>query len=145
MAHHSIPARAVRVARPKGLAVISHLTAYLRKAFRWDVGRQGSGYDKMLLLTAPWPIAFDSYLIRYPVGAHIPPHTDPVTGRRHFRLNVIVKRSRGGGEFICSNPIFSTARIKLFRPDRCEHSVTEVTGSRRYVLSLGWLWGKEDA
>jgi hypothetical protein len=125
-------------------AVISSLLDYVKLAFRWQNGRQGPGYDKMLLLTAPWPVAFDSYLIRYPVGASIPPHTDPVTGRNHYRLNIIVRRSAGGGEFICSDPIFSTSRIKLFRPDRCEHSVTEVMGSSRYVLSLGWLWGRND-
>ena len=128
----------------QALAVIPDFLGYFRKAFRWQRGRQGSGYDKMLLLSAPWPIAFDSYLIRYPIGSSIPPHTDPVTGKNHYRLNVIVKRSGGGGEFICSNPILSTSRIKLFRPDRSEHSVTEVTGSSRYVLSLGWLWGKND-
>ncbi|WP_223158050.1 2OG-Fe(II) oxygenase [Thermomonas brevis] len=125
-------------------AFIPDFLDYCRKAFRWQHGRQGSGYDKMLLLTASWPIAFDSYLIRYPIGSSIPPHTDPVTGRNHYRLNIIVKRSIGGGEFICSDPILSTARIKLFRPDRSEHSVTEVIGSSRYVLSLGWLWGKSD-
>ena len=120
------------------------MSDYCSKASRWQRGRQGSGYDKMLLFTARWPIAFDSYLIRYPVGARIPPHVDPVDGRNHYRLNLIVKRSRGGGEFVCSDPILSTPRIKLFRPDRSEHSVTEVTGSSRYVLSLGWLWGRND-
>lgn len=123
---------------------MSEFLDYFRKAFRWQHGRQDSGYDKMLLLTASWPIAFDSYLIRYPIGSSIPPHTDPVNGRNHYRLNIIVKRSVGGGEFVCSNPILSTSRVKLFRPDRSEHSVTEVIGSSRYVLSLGWLWGKRD-
>lgn len=108
--------------------------------FQWQRGRQGSGYDKMLLLTTTSPIVFDSYLIRYPIGSSIPPHIDPVTGHHHYRLNIIIKRSIGGGEFICSNPIFSTSRIKFFQPDRCEHSVTEVQGSKRYVLSIGWLW-----
>ena len=124
------------------LAVIKSVLSYFRNAFRWNQGRQASGYDKMLLLTAPWPIAFDSYLIRYPAGSSIAPHTDLVAGRNHYRLNLIVKRSAGGGEFICSHPIVSMNRIKLFRPDRCEHSVTEVIGSNRYVLSIGWLWGK---
>lgn len=116
----------------------------LPRPLRWQRGRQGSGYDRMLLLAAPWPLAFDSYLIRYPIGAHIPPHTDPVAGRRHFRLNIILRRSAGGGEFVCRDPILSWPRIKLFRPDRSEHSVTEVTGSPRYVLSIGWLWGRDD-
>ncbi len=111
----------------------------LRNALRWRRGRQGTGYDKMLLLTARWPLAFDSYLIRYPEGSEIPPHTDPVTAGRHYRLNVILKSSRRGGEFVCAAPIFATQRIKLFRPDACEHSVTRVEGGSRYVLSIGWV------
>ncbi len=117
---------------------------YFSNAFRWQRGRQGTDYDKMLLVTVPWPFAFDSYLIRYPEGSFIPPHTDPVSGRKHYRLNIIIKKSTAGGEFVCSNPILSSKRIKLFRPDLCEHSVTPVQGSSRYVLSLGWLWGKND-
>lgn len=115
------------------------LAGYLRTAFRWQRGRQGSGYDKMLLLTARWPLPFDSYLIRYPEGSAIPPHTDPVQTGRHYRLNLVVKASPRGGEFICATPIWQSRRIKLFRPDACEHSVTRVEGGSRYVLSLGWV------
>jgi hypothetical protein len=112
---------------------------YVHCAFRWQVGRQGSGYDKMLLFTAPWPVPFDSYLIRYPEGAQVPPHTDPVRAGRHFRLNLILKSPTSGGEFICATPLFSSRRIKFFRPDACEHSVTRVVGGNRYVLSVGWV------
>jgi hypothetical protein len=108
---------------------------------KWTRGRQETGYEKMLLATARWPLRFDCYLIRYPVGSAIPPHTDPVRAGKHFRLNVVLKRSLAGGEFVCTSPIFETARIKLFRPDACEHSVTEVVGSPRYVLSIGWVVG----
>jgi hypothetical protein len=112
---------------------------YLRTALRWQRGRQGSGYDKMLVLTARWPLAFDSDLIRYPEGSEIPPHTDPVAAGRHYRLNIILRSPQRGGEFICAAPIFATRRIKLFRPDACEHSVTSVEGGSRYVLSIGWV------
>jgi hypothetical protein len=115
------------------------LRSYLAVAFRWQKGRQGTGYDKMLLLTAPWPIPFDSYLIRYPDGSEIPPHTDPVQAGRHYRLNVNLKSPPSGGEFVCAQPLFATRRIKLFRPDACEHSVTRVVGGSRYVLSVGWV------
>ena len=115
------------------------LRQFLATAWRWQRGRQGSGYDKMLLLTGRWPLPFDSYLIRYPEGSAIPPHTDPVRDGRHYRLNVVLKRSPRGGEFVCATPIFETDRIKLFRPNACEHSVTRVEGGSRYVWSLGWV------
>jgi hypothetical protein len=118
------------------------LRQYLKLALRWQRGRQGTGYDKMLLLTAPWPVPFDSYLIRYPEGTSIPPHTDPVQQGRHYRLNIVLKAPKSGGEFICASPIFSSRRIKLFRPDLCEHSVTEVRCGSRYVLSIGWVLGR---
>lgn len=118
------------------------LRSYFAQALRWQRGRQGTGYDKMLLLTAPWPLPFDAYLIRYPEGSEIPPHTDPVTSGRHYRLNVILVSPRSGGEFVCANPLFATRRIKLFRPDACEHCVTRVVGGSRYVLSFGWVLGK---
>jgi hypothetical protein len=115
--------------------------SYTALAFRWQRGRQGTGYDKMLLFTTRWPLPFDSYLIRYPEGSEIPPHTDPVNNGRHYRLNVILKSPNSGGEFICAAPIFASKRIKLFRPDACEHSVTRVAGGNRYVFSLGWALG----
>mgnify|MGYP003384666059 CR=1 FL=1 len=121
---------------------IALLRDYFAKAFRWQYGRQGTGYDKMLLLTAPWPIAFDSYLIRYPEGSSIPAHVDQVESGRHYRLNIILKSAQSGGEFICKSAIFSSKRIKLFRPDVSEHSVSKVISGRRYVLSIGWVVGR---
>ncbi|HEX9391089.1 MAG TPA: hypothetical protein VF928_07235 [Usitatibacteraceae bacterium] len=126
------------------MGIVAAIRGYASKAFRWQRGRQGTGYDKMLLLTAPWPIPFDSYLIRYPEGSQVPPHKDPVEKGRHYRLNVILKAPRSGGEFICTSPLFATSRVKLFRPDQCEHSVTKVVGGSRYVLSFGWVWGKNE-
>lgn len=119
---------------------MSGFTQYLQTAFRWQRGRKGTGYDKMLLLTARWPLRFDSYVIRYPDGSEIPPHTDPVQAGRHYRLNIVIKSPWSGGEFVCATPIFASRRIKLFRPDACEHSVTRVVGGSRYVLSVGWVW-----
>ncbi len=121
------------------------LTLHARLAFRWQHGRQGTGYDKMLLLTAGWPLSFDSYLLRYPEGSEIPEHTDPVQTGRHYRLNVVIKAAQAGGDFVGSSLLFSTKRIKLFRPDLCPHSVTRVTQGTRYVLSVGWVLGDEKA
>ncbi len=127
------------------MSIIESLRSYALQAFRWQRGRQGTGYDKMLLATARWPLPFDSYLIRYPEGSAIPAHTDPVQSGRHYRLNIILKSPKSGGKFICAAPIFATRRIKLFRPDACEHSVTPVIGGSRYVFSLGWVLARDKA
>jgi len=120
-------------------AAPSSLRDYFRTAFRWQTGRQRSGYDKMLLLQGMWPLPFDMYILRFPPGSEIAPHTDPVSLGRHYRLNIVLKRAASGGEFVCATPIYASARIKLFRPDACEHSVTRVEQGSRYVLSLGWV------
>ena len=112
---------------------------YLRNWMRWQKGRHGTGYDKLLILVNPLLIPFDLYLLRFPDGTEIPPHRDPVTGRRHYRLNLILWKPRAGGEFVCEDPIFETKRIKIFRSDLSTHSVTKVEGGTRYVLSLGWV------
>ena len=108
--------------------------------FKWIKGRQQSGYDKMLLATAKFPIPFDCYLLRFPEGSEIDTHTDPVDqGKRHFRLNIVLKHANVGGEFVADDSIVNWSRVKLFRPDITPHSVTRVERGTRYVLSVGWL------
>lgn len=93
----------------------------------------------MLLCGRYWPLPFDIYLLRFPEGCEIPPHRDEVKTGRHYRLNIVLKHAKVGGEFYCESPIFERARIKLFRPDICEHSVSKVEKGKRYLLSLGWV------
>lgn len=93
----------------------------------------------MLLLHGLLPIPFDIYLIRYRKGSYILPHKDKVISGKHFRLNIVLKKCDEGGEFTCKNSIIDTARVKLFRPDVNEHSVTEVKSGERYILSIGWI------
>ena len=103
----------------------------------WLPGRQQTGYEKLLLAT--WPERFDLYLLRYRKGASIPPHTDPVDGKRHYRVNVVLREAKRGGYFTCGAPIFWSRRVKVFRSDVAEHSVTTVEEGERVVLSLGWV------
>lgn len=107
------------------------------KWLRWQKGRQHSGYDKMLLLQNHLGLKCDAYFLRFPVGSMIPPHQDQVQQGQHFRLNIIIKKSKAGGEFISERSIIDLPRVKLFRPDLYRHEVTEVQGSPRYVLSIG--------
>ncbi len=93
----------------------------------------------MLLFGNPFILPFDCYILRFRPGSEIPEHTDPVDGKRHFRLNVVLRSAKIGGEFFCSNPIFESKRIKLFRPDQSTHSVSKIQSDTRYVFSLGWV------
>ncbi|WP_105213669.1 2OG-Fe(II) oxygenase [Pseudoalteromonas sp. T1lg22] len=106
---------------------------------RWQMGRQLSGYDKMFLAGAYWPIKFDCYLLRFKQGSFIKRHTDKVESGRHYRLNIVIKAAGKGGEFVCEQPIYASKRIKLFRPDMHAHEVTEVEEGTRYVFSVGWI------
>lgn len=110
-----------------------------KQLFRWHKGRQASGYDKMLLAGAYWPIKFDMYLLRFPQDSEIVAHKDQVTDGEHFRLNLVIKKAKQGGEFICQDPIYQSSRIKYFRPDISEHSVSKILSGTRYVLSIGWV------
>ena len=111
----------------------------LSNLFKWQKGRQKTGYEKMLLAGAMWPIKFDVYLLKFPEGCEVPPHIDEVTDGRHYRLNIVLKQAKLGGEFICKSPIYCSKRIKFFRPDICEHSVTQVISGNRYLLCIGWV------
>jgi hypothetical protein len=101
----------------------------------WIEGRQGSGYFKKLIFQGPF---FDCYLLKFPEGSCVHWHTDPVPGKRHWRLNIFLKQCERGGHFIRKG--FSDnigARFQLFRPDIQEHMVTPVDKGVRYVLSIG--------
>lgn len=60
-------------------------------------------------------------------------------GYKHYRFNLIIKKSISGGDFISAHHIWNWGRLKFFRPDLYKHSVTQVKGGSRYVLSLGFL------
>ena len=114
------------------------------KWLKWENGRQGTGYRKMLLLTGTFPLPFDVYLINFPQGSRVTPHRDPVPKGRHYRLNVVLKEAEIGGTFICKGPLlFEKKRIKLFRPDIQIHAVSKILKGSRYLLSVGWVLNHE--
>lgn len=97
---------------------------------RWEQGRQGTGYSKFIF----WKFdTFDCYLLKYAAENYIPPHTDPVPNHRHYRINILL----WGEDTFRGETIFSTRRIKFFRPDISIHSVERVSSSR-LVFSIGW-------
>ena len=110
----------------------------MKPLFKWNKGRQDSGYYKMLLAYSKW-LKFDFYLIKFPEGSEIKPHVDKVESGKHFRLNIVIKKSKIGGIFNCDETIVNTSRIKFFRPDKFTHSVSKIEKGNRYILSLGWI------
>jgi Rps23 Pro-64 3,4-dihydroxylase Tpa1-like proline 4-hydroxylase len=105
----------------------------------WQLGRQNTGYKKLKIFQF---LNMDCYILKYEEGDHIPFHTDPVPDRKHWRLNIILKRAEEGGELLFNYPDHFFAqvqpeRIQLFRSDLVSHAVSEVKKGTRYVLTFG--------
>lgn len=127
-----------------GLYGMSIVCAFVagRLSNDWVPGRQGTGYYKLLLGKAAFPFRWDVYILKFPDGSRIDWHTDPSPFGEHNRMNIVLRRSCGGGNFIVKDgvtPVQMSGRVVHFRPDIEEHMVTEVTGGPRYVLSIGWI------
>jgi hypothetical protein len=109
---------------------------------KWQKGRQGGGYEKLMLISNPYLFRFDCYLLRFPHGTEIKPHRDPVKGRNHYRLNIILRRANLGGALcfhaVSGRRMFQFGRVSFFRPDEVTHSMTKTYGKTQYVLSFGW-------
>lgn len=105
-----------------------------QRLFTWEQGRQGSGYWKFLL--AEKQPFFDAYLLKYPDGTRIQRHRDPIPGRRHYRINIVLKKARQGGKFSCES-YYRFGRIVVFRSDVRWHEVSLVEAGTRWALSLG--------
>lgn len=103
----------------------------------WEKGRQGTGYFKKQIFKFGFKLfGMDCYLLKFPEKSYVPPHTDPIKGYKHFRLNIVLKKADVGGNL----HFYKTrcySRFILFRPDAVEHSVSEITRGTRYVLSIG--------
>ena len=97
---------------------------------KWEKGRQNSGYFKKKLME--WKF-IDLYLLKFPAGASVPTHKDPVKNKTHIRFNVLLK---GDNTFKCEKYIFKFWRFVLFRSDKYKHSLGKVDRDT-YLLSLG--------
>lgn len=108
--------------------------------FKWTEGRQSSGYRKFTFLYSK-KLKMDGYLIDYPTNSFIPEHKDTVECGKLYRLNIVIWKSKKGGEFKADEVIWSWRdRIHLFQADASPHSVSTVTEGKRYVLSFGIIW-----
>jgi hypothetical protein len=97
---------------------------------KWEIGRQRTGYSKLALWKASWT---DCYIIKYPNNSYVPEHIDPVKNKKHYRINILLF----GEDNFSGKTIFSTRRLKIFRPDIHLHSVKPVSFTR-IILSIGF-------
>lgn len=105
----------------------------------FKAGRQGTGYRKLKIFSIK-RLGCDMYLLWYPKDSYVPMHIDPVTDKRHYRLNIVLKRAIVGGHFEVSNTIKQIGEwLYLFRPDEEIHGVSRVAYGSRLVLSIGWV------
>lgn len=104
------------------------------KLWSWNKGRRNTGYEAFPFFITKF---CDAYLLRYRPGTEIPWHRDPIPGKNHYRLNIILNYTEGG-IFLCNGFLmYESQNIKLFRPDLYDHCVTRVHKGTRYVLSFG--------
>ena len=112
----------------------------MKEWLRWQAGRLGTGYRKMLLARAALGprrglLGFDAWLLDYPPGASTPRHLDFLPMARHFRVNVVL--ATGGARYEGRALWRLGERIIFFRPDKMTHGV-RACARRRVVLSVGW-------
>ncbi len=99
-------------------------------------GRQGTGYLKRALIRKrEW---CDAWMLTFPEGSEVGPHMDPIRGRAHFRLNIVLQEAEEGGKFLCTDPIFMLRRVAFFRSDKSVHCVSRIYKGERKVLSIGF-------
>lgn len=108
---------------------------------KWVDGRQNGGYQKMLIYQfSLFGKGFDCYLLRYKELDEIPAHTDPVPGKKHYRLNIELKHATIGGDLFFYQKRQWKHQYKkyvLFRSDLQPHKVTKVIKGERLVLTFG--------
>lgn len=108
------------------------------KFFKWQLGRQGSGYEILPIIF--WKkLFFDCYLIKISEGIEVPPHNDPVPNKNHYRLNIHFGFYEGG-KFQIKEPLIKVLDfLWVIRPDRDVHSLDKITKGNLYIFSIGWV------
>jgi hypothetical protein len=106
------------------------------KLWKWQPGRQDNVTYKKFPL---WSFrigrfGFDGYILRYEWNTKLPPHRDPVTNGKHWRINISLS---GSSMFYCEDRGYSTSWINVFRPDLYIHSLH--TASKVFKLSFGFV------
>ncbi len=98
----------------------------------WQSGRLGTGYKKLKLARGSF---WDAWLLHFPKGSFVPPHTDPVKGKKLYRLNILLFGQDNFRPKSMRN-VYRLGPFTLFRADLVKHHVS-TTDRARFVLSIG--------
>ncbi len=104
----------------------------------YNVG-QNISYRKFVF-SLRWPITFQFqiHLTRYKSGSWLSEHVDEIHEKeRQFRLVLVLKKAKQGGELLCEHFITNRSRLKLFEPCKYKHEVTRVEEGERIVALIG--------
>jgi hypothetical protein len=88
-----------------------------------------------------WPITceFQVDYTRYLEGAELEEHRDRIAKEeRQYRVMLLLKKAKRGGELISERFIVNLPRLKIFEPCRYNHRVTKIEEGERVVLLLGF-------
>ena len=100
---------------------------------KWESGRQDATSSiKKLKIWSRWNT--DCYLLKFPKGCEVDNHTDPVEGKRHYRLNITIYGKWNFFKGIYGH-IRSMGSFDFFRPDIIEHSANVIEDTM--VISFG--------
>ena len=107
----------------------------MENLWKWVKGRQNPTYEKFLILQI---LKVDCYLLRYRKNSYLRSHIDATDAdHRHWRVNIILKKSRLGGVFCCEKSILDWTRLKIFEAGKYSHSLSRIRQGKRLVLSMG--------
>lgn len=128
----------------EGMIINKDAVVTLLMNFAWVHVGQEISYRKFVL-NVRWPITFQFqiFITRYGAGGLLEEHIDSThEDEKQFRLMVLLKRPKQGGELICEKFIINRGRIKLFEPNRYKHQVTKVVRGERLValISIRYAW-----
>jgi hypothetical protein len=121
----------------------SRVISLLKRLFPFEKGNRDTGYRLVDLLGFHiGTFQFRLILGRYPEGASQPPHVDVLHTQDIYRVVVVLKNAKAGGELYVPNADFQLGeRVYFFNP-KYQHQVLPVLEGVRYSLLFSFLTPK---
>lgn len=76
-------------------------------------------------------------LLKCNVGESIGIHTDPITNKKQYKIQINICKPNIGGIFTCERYTLNIPFIKIYRADLSKHGVSLVSKGKRVDLIIG--------